>query len=76
MHAITNKKKFVRPDAWGRDHEVYEQTFVVEESDIGRSVPHHLGYNRAAVVMTQRDVGRTRVVLTDDTGWTCWSWAS
>ncbi|MCG7326845.1 hypothetical protein [Achromobacter sp. ACRQX] len=72
MKAISEKVWYTAANAWGRDTRVCRQEFVVEEADINRVLDHHVGYRHRAYQVQRADVGRTRTVYTDGTGWTCW----
>lgn len=35
---------------------------------------NYLGYNRPGLMIRRSDIGKQIIVMTDGTGWTCWSW--
>lgn len=72
MKAISEPKKVTRSTAWGRDTEVTEQFFTVEESDVGQFRHHYLGHNQRSHRFVEEEIGCTITVQTDGRGWTCW----
>ena len=61
-------------NAWGKPTTTRHTTYEVENSDVGRFKDHYLGHNHLSYKFRLSDVGRQMIVMTDGTGWTCWSW--
>lgn len=75
MKALTEKKGGIVRNAWGGNVYQYEQAFEVEESDVGKVQRHYLGFNNRDVKITDKDVGKTIIIFTDNSpSWTCWCW--
>lgn len=73
MKELGQRKYVVANNAWGRETRVWHQPFEVTQEDVGRTREHYLGYLHTTYTFTEKDVGRVIVVMTDDKGWTCWS---
>lgn len=73
MKAISEKTSYTAANAWGRVTTTSRQDFVIEETDVGRVLDHYLGFRHRTYLVRASDVGRTRTVYTDGSGWTCWS---
>jgi hypothetical protein len=72
MKALTEKKRVTRKNAWGGDGTFDEQTFEIEESDIGAQKPNYLGHGHATYHIRKADVGR-KINMQTSPGWACWS---
>lgn len=72
MKAVYEEVWHTAASAWGHDTRVCRQDFVVEESDVNWLLDHHLGFRHRTHQVRRSDVGRTRPVYTDGSGWTCW----
>ena len=73
MKVITERKPNSGLNAWGRPSSCYRQVMVIEESDIGKDLPHYLGYNHRTYKVKSEDLGKVLEYLTDDSQWQCWS---
>lgn len=65
-------------NALGGSVTVYDHTFKVDQSDVGKVIHHVGGYNYADHRVSLADVGKTFVKMSerpDHTagGWCCWS---
>lgn len=74
MKKIGEAQKVTAPNAWGRDSTAIHTTYEIEEQDVGRMKANYLGYNRPGLMIRRSDIGKQIIVMTDGTGWTCWSW--
>lgn len=73
MKAIGESYKVTAANAWGRNSTATHQKFEITEEDVGTTHSSYLGYGRNSYTFTRADVGRIIIVMTDGTGWTCWS---
>lgn len=64
MKAISEKKRVVAANAWGRDSVTYQQTFEVEESDVGRPMGDFGGHGYRSHQFSRADVGRHLIMYT------------
>jgi len=76
MRKLTEKQLTRRNNAWGGCDDIYVQRFEVTTEDINTRKPHWGGKNHKTCQFTHRDVGKTIEVMSDDKGWTCWSFVS
>lgn len=73
MKTLTKKESKNVKNAWGGYADVYYQNFEIEQSDVGQVKPNYLGYRHKDYKITGNDVGKTVCVMSDGTGWNCWS---
>jgi len=73
MKQIGEPETVVANDAWGRSVRVIRTIYEVEESDAGKFREHYLGFFHRRVQIERKHVGKTIIVYTDGTGWTCWA---
>lgn len=74
MIVVRAREKQTAANAWGHDKTFFSEVQRIEESDVGRTLPHFGGYQRPGQKIKRDDVGRERIVYTDGTGWTNWIW--
>jgi len=78
MKPIDEKKPVTAPNAWGRDATTYQQTFEVEEADIGRAMGDYGGHSYSSHTFSRADVGRQLIICTapdiqrDSRAYRCW----
>lgn len=78
MKAIDAKKSVTAANAWSRDVTTYQQTFEVEEADIGRPMGDYGGHSYSSHTFSRVDVGRRLIICTspdrqsDDRSYRCW----
>lgn len=79
MRALDQKRSVTAANGWGRDSTTYQQTFEIEESDVGRPMDDYLGHGHRRYTIARADVGRKINVMThpsqqrDGRSYRCWS---
>jgi hypothetical protein len=74
MKAVTGKTWHIGSTAWGAASNTARQVFEIETSDIGRTLPNHLGQGHAEHKVTADDIGKQIMQYTDKFAWNCWTW--
>lgn len=73
MKALDQPTLHEGTNGWGGTSRSYHQTFEVEASDVGATRENYRGFGHSSHKFTRTDVGKTIDVLTDGTGWMCWT---
>lgn len=73
MKQIGEPRKVTAPNALGKNSTCWHTTYEIEASDVNVVRENYLGFRHRSLKLTHEDVGRTIIVMTDGTGWTCWS---
>lgn len=73
MKQIGETRKVTAPNALGQYSTCWHTTYEIEASDANVVRENYLGFRHRSLKFTRGDVGRSIIVMTDGTGWTCWS---
>ena len=76
MKAIGEKYQVTAANGLGHDSTATHQKFEITEADVGHTRDNYLGYRHKYYKFTRADIGREIIVMTDGTGWTCWSFGA
>lgn len=73
MRVVERPHMQVRTSQTGQERNITVTVLEVEEGDVGSSRSDYLGYQHQIMKFGRGDVARRIEVLSDSTGWTCWT---